>query len=80
MQEILVKSIKGGDHQDTTCSLKDNIKKNLDCALGSIGLGHNPVVASLKQGNVIQGSIKKAREFLDQVNDSQLLKNPSSWS
>lgn len=54
---------------ETTCSLKDHIKRTLGCALGLTGLGQDPVVSLSKQGNVPLGSIKVG-EFLDQLNDS----------
>jgi hypothetical protein len=64
MYEILLKSLKGGHHLETTFSLKDGIKKNLCCALGLTGLGQDPVVVSFKQGdNVLLGTIKSG-EFL----------------
>lgn len=64
MYEILVKSLKERDHSETTCSLKDDIKMTLGCALGLTGLGQDPVMGSSKQGNVLLGSIK-AGQFLD---------------
>lgn len=61
---------------ETTCSLKDDIKRNLGCALGLTGLGQNPVVGSFKQGNNVPLGTIKLENFLISRMTISFLKRP----
>jgi hypothetical protein len=63
-----------------TNNTKVGPKENYVSGLDLSGPGQDPMAGSCEHGNVNSGSIK-GREFLDQVNDCQILKKESVlWS